>query len=44
LQRIIEAGGAVLVTSGGSPNSVAVAIVMDPTGGVFAIQQAEFAQ
>ena len=44
LQRIIEAGGAVLVTSDGSPNSVAVAIVMDPTGGVFAIQQAEFGQ
>jgi len=44
LQRIIAAGGAVLVDSGSSDNAVAVAIVMDPTGGVFAIQQAEFGQ
>ena len=39
LQRIVDAGGAVLQTAGGSDSSVAVAIVMDPTGGVFAIQQ-----
>ena len=36
LQRIVAAGGAVLMQSGGA---AAVAIVMDPTGGVFAIQQ-----
>lgn len=41
LQRISDAGGTVLVKSGSSDSSVAVAIVMDPTGGVFAIQQAE---
>jgi predicted enzyme related to lactoylglutathione lyase len=39
LQRIVDAGGAVLETEGSSDGSVAVAIVMDPTGGVFAIQQ-----
>ncbi len=39
LQRIADAGGAVLETDAGSDGSVAVAIVMDPTGGVFAIQQ-----
>lgn len=41
LQRIIDAGGAVLVSSGSNQDAVAVAIVMDPTGGVFAIQQME---
>lgn len=41
LQRIVDAGGAVLLQSGGA---AAVAVVMDPTGGVFAIQQMEFDQ
>jgi predicted enzyme related to lactoylglutathione lyase len=44
VQRIVGAGGGVLVQSGGSGNAPAVAIVMDPTGGVFAIQQTEFDQ
>lgn len=39
LQRIGDAGGAALETAAGADGSVAVAIVMDPTGGVFAIQQ-----
>jgi len=39
LQRIVDAGGAVLEKAGGDDESVTVAIVMDPTGGVFAIQQ-----
>lgn len=39
LQRITDAGGAVLVKSGDDQDTVSVAIVMDPTGGVFAIQQ-----
>lgn len=41
LQRITDAGGAVLVKSGGNQDAISVAIVMDPTGGVFAIQQME---
>lgn len=44
LERIDTAGGAVLVNSrgpGGNDSAVAVAIVMDPTGGVFAVQQVE---
>ncbi len=40
LQRIVAAGGGVLMRSRASDGEVAVAIVMDPTGGVFAIQQA----
>jgi predicted enzyme related to lactoylglutathione lyase len=44
LQRILDAGGALLVKSGDSEDSVAVAIVTDPTGGVFAIQQTGFSQ
>jgi predicted enzyme related to lactoylglutathione lyase len=44
LQRIVDAGGGVLMQSGGSGSAAAVAIVMDPTGGVFAIQQAEYDQ
>jgi predicted enzyme related to lactoylglutathione lyase len=44
MQRILAAGGAVLVQSDGADSSVAVAIVSDPTGGVFAVQQAELAQ
>ena len=44
VRRIIDAGGAMLVTSAGSESSVDVAIVMDPTGGVFAVQQAEISQ
>ena len=44
LRRVNDAGGAVLVTPDDSKPSVDVAIVMDPTGGVFAIQQAEFGQ
>jgi predicted enzyme related to lactoylglutathione lyase len=44
MQRIVGAGGGVLVQSGGSGSAAAVAIVMDPTGGVFAIQQTEFDQ
>ena len=39
LQRIADAGGALLLQSDGSQTSGAVAIVMDPTGGVFAVQQ-----
>lgn len=39
LQRIVDAGGTVLEKAGASDSAVAVAIVMDPTGGVFAIQQ-----
>ena len=42
LQRITGAGGSVLLKSDDSGDSVDVAIVMDPTGGVFAIQRAEF--
>jgi predicted enzyme related to lactoylglutathione lyase len=38
LQRIIDAGGTVLEKSG-DDESVTVAIVMGPTGGVFAIQE-----
>ena len=41
LQRITDAGGAVLVSSDDGHGAVSVAIVMDPTGGVFAIQQME---
>jgi predicted enzyme related to lactoylglutathione lyase len=41
MQRIVDAGGGVLMQSGGA---AAVAIVMDPTGGVFAIQQTEIEQ
>jgi len=44
MQRIVDAGGGVLMQSGGSDGAAAVAIVMDPTGGVFAIQQTEFDQ
>jgi predicted enzyme related to lactoylglutathione lyase len=44
MQRIVDAGGGVLVQSGGSGSAAAVAIVMDPTGGVFAIQQTELDQ
>ena len=44
LQRITDTGGAVLVKSGDNLNAVSVAIVMDPTGGVFAIQQVESGQ
>jgi predicted enzyme related to lactoylglutathione lyase len=44
LQRIDDAGGALLLKSDDSDGSAAVAIVVDPTGGVFAIQQAEFGQ
>ena len=39
LKRIVDAGGTVLEKAAGTDGSVAVAIVMDPTGGVFAIQQ-----
>jgi len=42
LQRIVDAGGAVLLQSDEPDGASAVAIVMDPTGGVFAIQQTEF--
>ena len=38
LQRIVDAGGTVLEKAGGD-ESVTVAIVMGPTGGVFAIQE-----
>lgn len=41
LQRIDDAGGALLVKSDDSDGSPEVAIVVGPTGGVFAIQQAE---
>jgi predicted enzyme related to lactoylglutathione lyase len=45
LQRIEDAGGATLVRSDDSDDSgVTVAIVIDPTGGVFAIQQIEIGQ
>lgn len=44
IQRIEDAGGTVLVQSDNAASSVDVAIVMDPTGGAFAIQQAEFSQ
>jgi predicted enzyme related to lactoylglutathione lyase len=44
MQRISDAGGAVLVQSGDNQDEAAVAIVMDPTGGVFAIQQMESGQ
>jgi predicted enzyme related to lactoylglutathione lyase len=44
LRRINDAGGEVLVTSDDSDPSFDVAIVMDPTGGVFAVQQAEASQ
>lgn len=43
LQRIVDAGGTVLEKTGGD-ELVAVAIVMGPTGGVFAIQEVEFQQ
>jgi predicted enzyme related to lactoylglutathione lyase len=39
LQRIVDAGGTVLEKAGGDDESVTVAIVMGPTGGVFAIQE-----
>ena len=39
LQRIVDAGGTVLEKTGGDDDSVTVAIVMGPTGGVFAIQE-----
>jgi predicted enzyme related to lactoylglutathione lyase len=44
LQRIDDAGGALLVKSDDSDGSPEVAIVVGPTGGVFAIQQAELGQ
>jgi len=44
MQRIVDAGGGVLMQSGDSVGATAVAIVMDPTGGVFAIQQTEIDQ
>jgi predicted enzyme related to lactoylglutathione lyase len=39
LHRIVAAGGTVLEKTGGSDEAAAVAIVMGPTGGVFAIQE-----
>jgi predicted enzyme related to lactoylglutathione lyase len=39
LRSITDAGGSVLVKSGDDQNAVSVAIAMDPTGGIFAIQQ-----
>lgn len=44
LQRIIDAGGTVLVRSGETDKAGTAAIAMDPTGGVFAIQQWEVDQ
>jgi predicted enzyme related to lactoylglutathione lyase len=44
VQRIIAAGGGLLLKSDDTDRSAAVAIVVDPTGGVFAIRQAEFGQ
>jgi len=44
LQRIHDAGGAMLLKSDDADGSAAVAVVVDPTGGVFAIQQAELGQ
>jgi len=44
LQRIVDAGGTVLVRSGVTDKVGAAAIAMDPTGGVFAIQQWEVEQ
>lgn len=42
--QIIAAGGAVLLRTDASDGTVDVAIVMDPTGGVFGIQQEDFGQ
>jgi predicted enzyme related to lactoylglutathione lyase len=39
MQRIVDAGGTVLEKAGSDDESVTVAIVMGPTGGVFAIQE-----
>lgn len=44
LQRIVDAGGTVLVRSDESDKVGTAAIAMDPTGGVFAIQQWEVDQ
>jgi predicted enzyme related to lactoylglutathione lyase len=44
LKRINDAGGALLLKSDDTDGSAAVAIVVDPTGGVFAIQQVAFSQ
>ena len=44
LQRIVNAGGTVLVRSDESDKVGTAAIAMDPTGGVFAIQQWEVDQ
>jgi predicted enzyme related to lactoylglutathione lyase len=44
LQRVATAGGAVLATMPESADDVRVALVMDPTGGVFAVQQVEALQ
>jgi predicted enzyme related to lactoylglutathione lyase len=44
LQRISNAGGAILVKTDGDEGHERAAIVMDPSGGVFAIQRAEFSQ
>lgn len=44
MHRVVDAGGGVLMQSGDSAGATAVAIVMDPTGGVFAIQQTEIDQ
>ena len=41
MRRVVDAGGGVLMQSGDAAGATAVAIVMDPTGGVFAIQQTE---
>ena len=39
LQQIVAAGGAVMLQAEASEISGEVAIVVDPTGGVFAVQQ-----
>jgi predicted enzyme related to lactoylglutathione lyase len=44
LRRISDAGGAILVKTDGDEGQERAAIVMDPSGGVFAIQRAEFSQ
>ncbi len=44
LARIVAAGGTVLDKTGGSKESATVAIVMGPTGGVFAIQELGYQQ
>jgi predicted enzyme related to lactoylglutathione lyase len=41
LRRIDQAGGRILATQPEPAEAARIAIVMDPTGGVFAIQQVE---